>query len=142
MTHPETTPETRTGGCHCGAVRYEAWGKVFNATVCHCTLCRGTTGAPAVAWFSVEATHFRLTRGQPQSYRSTPRGNRTFCAACGTQLTFREDGETAIDITTASLDEPAAAAVAPRDQTYARSALPWMDGLQVLPRIAASRDRG
>lgn len=59
---------------------------------------------------------------------------------CGTQLTFREDGDTGIDITTASLDDPGADAVAPRDQTYARSELPWMRGALALPRFNTTRD--
>lgn len=140
MTTPHSRPDARTGGCHCGEVRYALQGEVANATLCHCTLCRATTGAPAVAWCSVEASHFSFTRGQPRSYRSTPHGTRTFCAMCGTQLTFREDGETGIDITTASLDEPGADAVAPRDQTYARSELPWLRSAHALPRFDAARD--
>lgn len=139
MTYPSSASIVRTGGCHCGEVRYEMLGEVFNATLCHCSLCRATTGAPAVAWCSVEATNFRFTRGLPRSYRSTPHGTRTFCATCGTQLTFREDSDTGIDITTASLDAPGEDAVAPRDQTYARSELPWMDRSLALPRFDTTR---
>ena len=47
-----------TGGCHCGAVRYEVRGPVFAPNLCHCDICRGTTGAPCVAWFSVHPTAF------------------------------------------------------------------------------------
>ena len=42
-----------TGGCFCGRVRYEARGPAFNRTSCHCSICRRTSGAPFVAWFSV-----------------------------------------------------------------------------------------
>lgn len=129
----------RSGGCHCGEVRYELQGEVANATLCHCTLCRATTGAPVVAWCSVEATNFRFTRGLPRSYRSTSHGMRTFCATCGTQLTFQENGETGIDVTTASLDEPNSDAVAPRDHTYARSEIPWMGSTHALPRFSTTR---
>lgn len=139
MTHPSSASIVRAGGCHCGEVRYEMLGDVFNATLCHCSLCRATTGAPAVAWCSVEGTNFRFMRGLPRSYRSTPHGTRTFCATCGTQLTFREDGDTGIDITTASLDAACEDAVAPRDQTYAGSELPWMDRLHTLPRFGTTR---
>lgn len=129
----------RTGGCHCGEVRYEILGEVYNATLCHCSLCRATTGAPAVAWFSVGVTSFLFTRGLPRSYRSTAHGTRTFCPTCGTQLTFRKDNDVGIDITTASMDEPGDSEVAPRDQTYARSELPWMSSANALPRFKTIR---
>ena len=139
MTSPSSTSKIRSGGYHCGEVRYELQGDVANATLCHCTLCRATTGAPVVAWCSVEAMNFRFTQGFPRNYRSTPRGMRTFCAKCGTQLTFREDGETCIDVTTASLDDPNAEAVSPRDQTYARSQLSWMGSAHALPYFSTTR---
>lgn len=139
MTKIPSVSHVLTGGCHCGEVRYELAGGVANATLCHCFLCRATTGAPAVAWCSVEAINFRFTRGLPCSYRSTPHGTRTFCPRCGTQLTFREDGESGIDITTASLDDPGEDAVAPRDQTFARSELPWMGSAHALPRFSTTR---
>ena len=131
--------DTFTGGCHCGEVRYEMHGKIFNATLCHCTLCRGTTGAPVVAWCSIDLTSFRFTHGHPRSYQSTRLSTRTFCASCGTQLTFFTDGETSIDITTASLDEPDADAVSPQDQIFTRSELPWMNDMHALPRFNTKR---
>jgi hypothetical protein len=139
MAKLQSTSTVRTGGCHCGEVRYELVGAVANATLCHCSLCRATTGAPAVAWCSVEANNFRFTRGLPRSYRSTPMGTRTFCPTCGTQLTFREGNESGIDITTASLDEPDAYAIAPRDQTFVRSELSWMGTVHALPRFSTTR---
>lgn len=133
MTSPSSTSKIRSGGCHCGEVRYELQGDVANATLCHCTLCRATTGAPVVAWCSVEAMNFRFTQGFPRNYRSTPRGMRTFCAKCGTQLTFREDGETCIDVTTASLDDPNAEAVSPETRPTREANFPgWVARMHCL----------
>jgi hypothetical protein len=42
-----------TGGCFCGDIRYAVTGSPFHPTNCHCSICRRTTGAPFVAWFSV-----------------------------------------------------------------------------------------
>ena len=128
------------GGCHCGAIRYAATGPTYHATMCHCTICRGTTGAPAVAWFSVRAAGFRWTQGQPKSFRSSAEGTRTFCGDCGTALTFRRDGLDEVDVTSASLDRPEA--LPPEDHTYARSRLPWMDGLGSLPQHETTRPQG
>jgi len=134
VTH--ATP-TLSGGCHCGAVRYVITGRPYHRTLCHCTICRGTTGAPAVAWFSVRPGELRFTQGEPCSFRSSAQATRTFCGTCGTALTFRRDGLDEVDVTTASLDDPEAAA--PEDQTYARSRLRWMDGLASLPRHDTTR---
>ena len=60
--------ETLTGGCYCGAVRYEVTGQRFDQTLCHCAICRRTTGAPVVAWLSVRPDDFRLTAGAPTAF--------------------------------------------------------------------------
>ncbi len=121
-----------TGGCHCGDVRYEVSGEPFERALCHCSLCRDTTGAPAVAWFTVRDADFRVTAGQPKMYASSPEAERTFCGRCGTQLTFwRDDYDARIDVTTASLDDPSA--FPPVEQIYVRSRLPWMVATDLLP---------
>ena len=79
-----------SGGCFCGAVRYEA-GAVFDAGYCHCSVCRRISGAPAAAWFSVRDEHFALTRGEPRALASSEHFVRYFCAACGTHLYGRDD---------------------------------------------------
>ena len=52
-----------TGGCFCGFVRYRADGAPFDETNCHCTICRRTSGAPFVAWFSVARADFAFIAG-------------------------------------------------------------------------------
>jgi hypothetical protein len=121
-----------TGGCYCRAVRYEAGGEPFERALCHCTMCRGTTGAPAVAWFTVMRSDFRFTAGEPTPFSSSPQAERTFCQTCGTQLTFAHaDYGDRIDITAASLDDPERAP--PREHIWTRSRLSWMTGLDRLP---------
>jgi hypothetical protein len=123
------------GGCYCGAVRYETDASPFDETACHCSICRRTTGAPFVAWFSVRRAGFRLTEGQPGRFRSSGRGVRAFCPRCGTQLTFeRDDLPGEIDVTTCSLDEPGR--VPPKDHIYTSSKPDWVrlgDGLPASP---------
>jgi len=123
------------GGCFCGELRYEAGGAPFNELLCHCTICRRTTGAPMVAWFSAPRERFRWVRGQPAQFRSTPVAVRSFCPRCGTQLTFAHDEfPDEVDVTTASLDDPHA--VPPRAHIFARSRLQWVrldDGLPRFP---------
>lgn len=116
---------TLKGGCFCGQIRYEATGTPFHETSCHCAICRGTTGAPWVAWFSVIRSQFRFTTGEPARFKSTRRGTRTFCPTCGTQLTFEtEDYPKEIDVTICSLDDPDS--VRPKDQTWVSSKVKWV----------------
>jgi len=122
--------EVLAGGCYCGDIRYEASGPPFQETICHCSICRRTAGAPMVAWFSVPRAQFRFLRGTPAQFRS-PQALRSFCQRCGTQLTFgHDDLPDEIDVTTASLDEPNA--VPPREHIYTATRLDWIkldDGL-------------
>ncbi len=123
-----------TGGCFCGSVRYAVTGTPFNATNCHCSICRRTTGAPFVAWFSVPLEEFRSTQGEPQRFHSTPDGLRSFCGRCGSQLTFQHAGRDEIDVTTCSLDHPET--IPPRDNTHTSSRLDWVgaDGRADFPK--------
>jgi hypothetical protein len=120
-----------SGGCLCGAVRYEASGAATNLCYCHCNSCRRATGAPLVAWCTFARDGFRVTRGTLTEYRSSPQVRRGFCAACGGALTYRHEARAEeIDVTLASLDEPAA--LAPRMHVWVGDKLPWLaitDGL-------------
>jgi YHS domain-containing protein len=87
-----------TGGCQCGFLRYEASGVPFKETLCHCSLCRGTTGAPAVAWFSVRPRDFRFTEGKPTV------GSEKFALAHG-GATYRFSSQANLDLFKASPDK-------------------------------------
>ena len=123
------------GHCLCGAVRYEAAGKVTNQTVCHCTMCRRAAGSPMVGWFTVPRASYRVVAGSPASYRSSAHAVRTFCPTCGTPLTYASTRfPDEIDVTTGSLDDPEAAP--PLDHTSAATKLSWVklaDGLPAYP---------
>jgi hypothetical protein len=123
------------GGCFCGHVRYEAGGVPFHPTVCHCSICRRTAGAPMVAWFTVPRADFRLVAGAPARFASSAGVTRSFCPRCGTSLTFESDAyPDEVDVTTASLDDPEA--MPPRDHTHTATRLRWLrldDGLPTYP---------
>ena len=129
------------GGCLCGAVRFRARGAPTNATLCHCQSCRRASGAPFVAWVSFPRAGFGLIRGEPARFRSSPPVERSFCARCGTPLTYAHDAEPeSLDVVTVSLDR--AGELAPRDHTWTSHALPWVRALDVLPRHPERRGKG
>lgn len=133
-----TTPDdSTTGGCLCGAVRYRLTSPVRDdAAHCHCTLCRRAAGAVAVSWCTVAPTDFEWTRGTPALYRSTKKGERRFCATCGTPLTFNHaDFPDELDVTIGSLDAPEAMPATRHIWTASR--LPW---LTLDPHLPARED--
>lgn len=97
------------GGCLCGANRYRITGVPLSSVLCHCSSCRRASGAPTVAWLTVERTHFEVLCGGARDFLSSPGVIRRFCADCGSALTYENSKSPAsIDVTTASLDDPAA----------------------------------
>ena len=130
-----------SGGCFCGRIRYEAADAAFDETNCHCSICRRTTGAPFVAWFSVARSRFQFVRGDPTRFQSTAKATRTFCGRCGTQLTFEHDDfPDTVDVTTCSLDEPNV--VPPKDHTHTSSKLQWIALADGLPEYPERRSDG
>ncbi len=78
-----------TGGCLCGAVRYETTEPPTDVMYCHCKMCqRWSSGAMTItAKFPAKAVTFK--QGQPKIHKSSERGRRGFCDDCGSHLTFQ-----------------------------------------------------
>lgn len=135
----ESADEVLHGGCLCGAVRYAASGRFWHETNCHCSACRRSSGAPYVAWFTVEAARFCFSAGEPAYFQSSAHGRRGFCARCGTPLTFQSSRyPLELDVTTCSLDQPER--LPPRDHTQASARLSWVRVDDGLPVYAAARE--
>lgn len=96
----------RTGGCLCGAVRYEADGDFTQVTYCHCTRCRRWHGH-AGAYTAVDRSGFRLTEQRGLRWFSVaPRFSRGFCNGCGSSVLFDDREDPKISICAGTLDAP------------------------------------
>ncbi|SME89625.1 Uncharacterized conserved protein [Tistlia consotensis] len=101
----------RTGGCQCGAIRYQCADEPIALYACHCTECRKQSGSAFGLSFQVPRRSFRLTRGQPKRWSRPTDSGRTlgclFCPDCGTRL-WHEPGPASetITIKAGSLDRP------------------------------------
>lgn len=126
----------RTGGCHCGDVRYEVAGDPLYHSLCHCSDCRASAGAPAVAWLAFAKGGVRLTQGSPATYVGKGGAERQFCPRCGTGLLYANAAVIpgVIDVQTCTLDEPGdEPSDGPAVQIQCVEKLGWFDGLAALP---------
>jgi len=118
----------RTGGCLCGAVRYESAGEPLFSLLCHCGDCQHQSGSAYVAAMRVPATGFRITKGEPKLYvSSSDAGNRVtraFCPECGCPLFIRVSARPDIvGLRVGSLDDPSE--FRPEADIFVKSAQPW-----------------
>ena len=122
-----------TGGCHCGAIRYEANGEAKTHALCHCTDCRRHSGAPMVGWTMYAQSAVKVTKGTPKVYKSSKDGRRHFCPDCGTGLFYVNDVMLPgiIDIQSATYDDPDA--VPARAHIQIADRIGWMERAHELP---------
>jgi hypothetical protein len=98
-----------TGGCLCGAVRYEVRGPLRDVLLCHCVECRRWSGhAFAATDARRDQLEFLEARGlrwvvSPESDSAARRG---FCGECGSSLFWDAPARDTISIAAGSLDEP------------------------------------
>ena len=77
-----------TGGCGCGAVRFEISEPLVSARYCHCTRCQRRTGTSASASASVVPGSFRVVQGEDRMRAWKPEDGheKWFCGDCGSAL--------------------------------------------------------
>lgn len=77
-----------SGGCGCGAVRFEIDEPLLSARYCHCTRCQHRTGTAASASGAVVPGSFHIVQGQDRLRAWKPEGGaeKWFCGDCGSAL--------------------------------------------------------
>ena len=135
---------THTGGCLCGAIRYEITGEPVRVANCHCDECRRATGASfaTVAFFSEEDV--QVVRGTPKQFRHAADSGNTmtkeFCGDCGSQLLGAGSGSPGVrSVRVGSLDD--AGFVVPQMDLYTGKALPFTRLSDATEHFVAGRPR-
>jgi hypothetical protein len=124
-----------TGGCLCGAVRYELLSEPFDAGYCHCRTCQLNSGSPAMVFATVPHGDLVWTQGSDKvkSVNSSGFGHRWFCGECGTPFLMQVDHQSeTTDFSVATLDDPDS--VAPGYHIFWGSRIGWFEPGDVLPR--------
>jgi hypothetical protein len=122
------------GGCHCGAIRYEADVDADAVGICHCTDCQELTGTAFRVTVPAPARAFRLTAGSPRVYVKTAdsgaRRIQAFCSDCGSHLYATSATAHTIGIRVGTIEERRQ--LRPSHQIWRRSALPWVPAMEEL----------
>ena len=122
MSEPSTT-----GGCLCGAVRFELSEPAHAAGYCHCTRCQGRTGSGFSAQAAIDGRVFELVKGEDvvKSWRHPDGGfEKFFCPECGAHLFSRNpDDPTEMGIRMAAFDSDPG--VRPSSRQYVAYAAVW-----------------
>jgi hypothetical protein len=123
-----TAPSVFSGGCACGAVRYDCSTSPITMVNCHCRDCQRASGSAYSPTVLIPTATFRLVRGEPRYHEITAaNGNivrRTFCAECGSPLFASSSAHPEMTgVRAGSLDDPSWFR-AERD-VWIGSAQPW-----------------
>lgn len=126
--------EIASGGCQCGAVRYELSHAPLQVYVCHCTECRKQSASAFGISVVVPQAALRVVRGEPRVWSRPTRTGHVldcaFCADCGSRLWHQRRGATGtLNVKGGSLDAPV---------DLGRAIHIWTSGM--LPGIILPRD--
>lgn len=126
-----------TGGCLCGAVRYESSGAQAMAGICQCVDCRKSSGAGHCAHMGVPEPGVSVSGPATAYARAADSGHivtRHFCATCGSALFSSNDAMPGmIFLRASSLDDPNV--FVPQMVVYASRAPAWDRPGEGLPRF-------
>ena len=116
-----------TGGCVCGAIRYECSAEPVMMAQCHCRDCQKVTGGAFVPALAVPTAAVKIT-GQPKYYETKGDSGQTvsrgFCPNCGARLFGNAQVMPQFTVIFAgSLDDPSW--FRPGMDIYTSSAQPW-----------------
>jgi hypothetical protein len=131
-----TTPFS--GGCACGAIRYESTAEPVMMLHCHCRDCQQSSGGPFSSFVIVPTEAFKLLQGSLRFHASPSemggKTHRGFCPECGSPIMGKPDSVPHIvAIRTASLDDPSW--FNPQVDVWTSDAHPWDQMDPALPKF-------
>jgi hypothetical protein len=115
-----------TGGCLCGAIRYECDAEPIMMFKCHCRDCQHVSGGGYIPGLLFARSDVRITKGALAHYASASMAGgeheRGFCARCGSRITGGKS-PTTIGVVAGSLDDPSL--FRPTMDIHVADAQPW-----------------
>ena len=130
------TDAIHTGGCRCGAVRFEASAAPHHVSYCHCGDCRRATGAPVSAFVGFAADAVAFSGEAPKLFENGP-VTRSFCGTCGSPIAYVDERLAgSLWFMLGAMDQPAL--YKPTLHAYVREQLPFVHMPDGLPRHVKS----
>src|SRR4028118_54666 len=119
--------QTLSGGCACGAVRYETEAEPVLMLNCHCRDCQKSSGSAFAAVVVVPKDAVQMS-GEPRYHRVVGQAGkaveRGFCPTCGSQVTTNfERMPDVLGLKAGTLDDPSL--FKPSVEIFTHSAQPW-----------------
>jgi hypothetical protein len=117
-----------TGGCACGAIRYETKHQPIFQNHCHCLDCQHRSGTGHASWLTFPAAAEMVIKGKAVTWATTGDSGEAkvhaFCPTCGASVYLTSPVRPEmIAVHAASLDEPAR--FEPTVVTYGVRGLAW-----------------
>jgi hypothetical protein len=129
-----------TGGCLCGAVRYEISAVPLSSANCHCRTCQKSSGAPYLSLLFVPAQALNIAGSYKEYATLAASGHtvyRAFCPVCGSSLFARNSAFTKVrPVSAATLDNPGI--FQPEKDMWVADAQPWDYMNPQLPKFAGN----
>lgn len=97
--------------------------------------CRRAIGSPLAIWVGYRASEFHLTRGEPKSFSKRRGIARTFCAECGTSISYSDAAlPEEVYLSVGFFDHPEV--FQPRAHAFWHLKLPCLDFSDDLPKMS------
>jgi hypothetical protein len=118
-----------TGGCPCGAIRYEIASFPLLLYTCNCTDCQKASGSAFALNMPVLAKDFHILQGEPKGWHHlSPKGvpvTSRFCGDCGGRIYGeRAKRPEIVNLRAGTLDDTSW--MVPLAHFFTRSAQPWV----------------
>jgi hypothetical protein len=114
-----------TGGCLCGAVRYESVNPPYNVGYCHCGMCKKSLGNLFGTFVIVKRKDLRYLIDEPDWYQSSDTARRGFCGKCGSPILYQPVEKDFDAVWIGTIDEPGD--YMPRAHWNTENKIPWVD---------------
>jgi len=134
-----------TGGCPCGAIRYEIASFPLLLYSCNCTNCQSASGSAFALNMPVLKKDFHILRGEPKGWHHmSPTGvavTSWFCGDCGGRLYGDRAGrEDIVNLRAGTLDDTTW--LVPVAHMFMKSAQPWVKPWVLPPANAECHEVG
>ena len=118
-----------SGGCQCGAIRYDILGAPELLLACHCTDCQRQSGSAFGMTLVVSEEDFQLTKGDVKTYSLKSAAGRpklgAFCPNCGTRIYHKPEWRKGmVSVKPGTLDDTSG--LKPTLHLWTSSKQPWI----------------